>query len=89
MNIYDHSMRTILTLMVKSTGHRYYAAELHRITGISKPTIYKTLATAKSARFVDAQEEDLGFCPKRAPRICYTPTQYGIDAVRLTPLSSI
>jgi DNA-binding PadR family transcriptional regulator len=89
MNINDPSVRTVLGLMEKSTGHRYYAAELCEITEYSKPTIYRTLATIKSAGFATAQEEDLDFCAKRAPRIGYEPTQCFLNFYRMTPLSSL
>jgi DNA-binding PadR family transcriptional regulator len=89
MNINHRSVRAVLSVMEKSTDHRYYAAELARAAGLSEATTYKVLATLESARFVDKQKERLGSYADRAPRIYYEPTQYFLDAYRLTPLSSI
>ena len=84
MDIFDYSKRTMLALMMESTGHRYYAREIHDLTGISYPIIYRNLTTFESAGLVVSQKEDLGFCPKRAARIEYEVTQRCVDFVRLS-----
>jgi predicted transcriptional regulator len=89
MNIFSPSVRAVLSVIEKSTDHRYYAAELQRETGLSKQAVLQVLATIESARFVDRHTERMGSHRDRAPRIYYEASQYFLDAVRLTPLSSI
>jgi hypothetical protein len=89
MNIFDPSAFAVLSLMEKSTDHRYYAAELQDITEYSKTAILNTLATIRSAGFAAPRKEEWGTYHGRAPRTYYEPTQYFLNVWRMAPLSSL
>jgi Fe2+ or Zn2+ uptake regulation protein len=89
MDIFDLSKVTMAKLILESTSHRYYAREVHDITGLSYPTIYGNFSAFERAGFVVRKEEDWGTYTGRAAQIGYEPTQQFIDFVRLTPQSSV
>ena len=82
MNIYDRSVRTVLSLLEKSTGHHYYGAELERKTGLSKPTVIRALNALEGARFIDTRKES------SSARLYCELTSRALAAIRLTHPSS-
>src|SRR5262249_41652445 len=60
MDIFDPSKVTMAKLILESTSHRYYAREVHDITGLSYPIIYGNFSAFERAGFVVRKEEDWG-----------------------------
>ena len=77
------SVRTVLELMEASTGHPYYAAELEKLTGCTKPTVLGVLNRIHEAGFVQMEREFVAEDTKRAPRNYFTLTPHGVAALRL------
>jgi DNA-binding PadR family transcriptional regulator len=77
------SVRTLLELMEASTGHPYYAAELQKLTGYTKPTVLGALDRIHEAGFVQMRQESVAEDTNRAPRNYYTLTPHGVAALRL------
>ncbi len=88
--IFDPAVSSILKVMQASSGHRYYAAELERQTGLSKPAVAEACdqlceagITSKSSETA-AQAEQSGL----PARVFYELTSDGLAFIRLTHRSS-
>ncbi len=85
--IYYDSVSRIVQVTQTSTGHRYYAKELQDETGLSKPRLSWALNKLTKAGYMHKQSEPADYLLKRAPRVYYEWTDYGLGAIRLIPPS--
>jgi DNA-binding IclR family transcriptional regulator len=75
MDIFANSPLEVLKLLLSSTAHEFYIAEIADRTGLVRNTVRSTLDRLENAELVLRKPEQFNFnfdLPPRAPRVYYT-----------------
>jgi DNA-binding IclR family transcriptional regulator len=84
MLIWDKSPRTIVSLLLSSTAHKFYFSEIVECTGLARGTVSSILQRLQAADIVVREEERFKYdSPFRAPRVYYSLDPRSFHHVRL------
>lgn len=84
MDIWANSPRTIVSLLLSSTAHKFCFSEIVDGTDLARATVSSNLRRLSKAKVVFREKERFKYdSPARAPYVYYTVNPVLIDYLRL------
>jgi DNA-binding transcriptional regulator GbsR (MarR family) len=89
MYVWDKGPRTIVSLLLSSTAHKFWFSEIVERTGLARGTVSSNLQQLQRADVVRREKERFNFDqPFRAARVYYTVNPLLIGYLRLSAPST-
>jgi DNA-binding MarR family transcriptional regulator len=84
MHVWDKGPRTIVSLLLSSTAHKFWFSEIVERTALARGTVSSNLRRLSQAQVVFRKKECFAYDhPNRAARVFYTVNPLLIDYLRL------